>query len=186
MHGPGFDPNSYYYAPTWPTLPNVPVIDLVVATLKPRKRDAWRAARDYAMAAWSVSGLSLTLSQEWPMATYMNGITDEDFIDAIVPGYLTLARLPQKYGDRYAAGGWWPESDPGSIVGSYVNLGFWALGAWNRKFLLTHEMGHALGLKHSPYCAQRTGSVMCGTSWNTILPDAHDLASLRAYYGLES
>jgi hypothetical protein len=184
MHGPGFSATSYYYAPTWPTLPVVPVLDCVVSTLKPRKQAKWRAARDYALQAWEAAGLEL-VELEDPRAHYMTGITDEDFQRAIVPGYLTLARLPVKMADRYAAGGWWPATDPGSIVGVYINLGYWALGAWNQKFVLTHEMGHALGLKHSPYCS-RTGSVMCGTSWNTILPDAHDLASLRAYYGLES
>jgi Dual-action HEIGH metallo-peptidase len=183
VHGPGYDPAaSYYYAPTWAHLPTIPVVDKVANTLKPRKKDKWRAARDYAMAAWSAAGLDWYLVES-VIPQYMGGMTDQDFKDAIIPGTLTLARLPVKYGDRYAAGGWWPESNPGSIVGQYIDLGYWALGLWNRKFITTHEMGHALGLKHSPYCS-RTGSVMCGTAWNTIIPDAHDIESLRTYYNL--
>ena len=184
MHGPGKNTGgSYYYAPTWPALPNVWVWDGVVNTLKPRKKEKWRAARDYALSAWMACGLILVVHEELD-PHYMSGTTDQDFIDAIVPGFLTLARMPYGLGGPTstvpAAGGWWPEKDPGSIAGFNVNLSFWALLRWNQRYLLTHEIGHALGLKHS---TQRTSPVYYG-GWTSIKPDTHDVDSLRAYYEL--
>ena len=184
MHEPGWQNTTggYVYAPTWPQHGLVEIYDGVYGTLSSGRQAKWWETVKYALQQWSACGLNFRFSAFDDDPIRMSPDTDQDFISATVHPYATFARMTHKYGGVIlGAGGWWPApngTEQGSIAAFYIGATFWALGRWNQRFIVTHEIGHALGLKHntSQY------SVMYGKGWVRNEPDQHDIDALRWYY----
>lgn len=82
-----------------------------------------------------------------------------------------------------AVGTWLPETDPAALAAFYM-ANYWLHSNLVQAFRLTHELGHCLGLNHHLDAYSVMGITSTGYWMGTAQPDAHDLNSLRAYYGL--
>jgi len=113
---------------------------------------------------------------------HMEGDEEKWHQSVLVPGVLRLMDLRNMYPDANVGGMgyWYPETDPGSIAMVPMDY-FFASTVYERIRILTHEVGHALGLKH------RTDDPPVDTVMNDFenlsnVPDHHDIGALRNYY----
>lgn len=181
MHGPGT------YEPSYPDVPTIRVEDGVVGSLRFRKGRRWRKHRDRALALWEQAGLRFDVMEIEPLTfvglgepdhTPGGGVSSE-VVEKCVAGRITLVR--SKY--TPPAPKWWPTAWAywnRSVNGtaSFFHLERLKrsekLGAptyaWDRT--ICHEVGHNLGLDHGGR------GIMSGG----MVPNAHDLDSVRAYY----
>jgi len=186
MHGPASYAGGSYKAPTWPNLPVIGVLDTIVLGLGPVRRAIWRKLRDATLARWASAGLKFEVSEEPARYFLPFDISIEDETERLsrpmVQPYLRLAKMSALYGGTIeAVSTWLPGTDPASLVGIKMGLKFWTVDAFRRKYLLTHEIGHAIGLNHRPQF-ETNASVMNGRVGAYLTPDAHDIESLESYY----
>jgi len=186
MHGPRSTEGGSYKAPTWPDLPRIKVLDTIALGLGPLRRKLWRGLRDAALARWTQAGLTFKvlerLARDYPPFDVLIEDETERLSRPMVQPFLRLAQMSALYGGSIeAVATWLPGTDPASLVGIKMGLKFWTVDAFRRKFILTHEVGHALGLNHRPQ-NEINRSVMNGKVGAYLTPDDHDLQSLRDYY----
>jgi hypothetical protein len=106
---------------------------------------------------------------------------DDGLLVAMVQPCLRLMSMRDRYGGTIpAVATWLPQTDPAAFAAFYMP-DFWAQGSFIRASLLTHEVGHCLGLNHRTE-SPALKTVMNDTEYNSVDPDAHDLDSLRGYY----
>lgn len=188
MHGPASYSGGSYKAPTWPRLPAIDVLDTIAPALGPAHLALWRIYRSNALGRWARSGLRFPVKEDDPARypTFDLSIPDETarLQHPMVDGFLRLVRMPKLYGGSVeAVGTWLPATDPGAIVGIKLGLKFWSATIARRNYILTHEIGHCLGLNHNIGGRSVMGVTVSGYATGSV-PDAHDLDSLRAYYHL--
>jgi len=199
MHGPASDLGGSFKAPTWPRLPRISVLDTVAPVLGPIRRTMWRLQRDAALDRWETSGLVFGVVEGDPdrYPKFDPDYTDEitHLTGLMVHPFLRLMAMPHFYGSVYseeteswiggvqAAATWMPGGDPGSLMAVKLGKAFWLMNPYNRAYIMTHEIGHALGLNHRPQFEDNK-SVMSGSGRISINPDAHDIDSLKTYYSL--
>jgi hypothetical protein len=173
---------------TWPDYPEIEVLDTVAPSLKPKRQAKWRALRTGAVYAWAEAGIVFNVTEDDP-ADYpvMNpgDTSDAELERVIVQPYLRLLRMDALYGGSViGVAAWMPDTDPGSFAGFYLGDAFWRnLSPAFKRLVVTHEIGHALGLTHR---SDSKTSVMyfsaLGYAGSSDVPDPHDLDSLEAYY----
>ena len=186
MHGPGSTSGGSYKVPTWPDLPRIEVLDTIALGLGPLRRKLWRGLRDAALARWAQVGFKFVVKEDHAYKYPPFDVSIEDETERLsrpmVQPFLRLVKMSALYGGSIeAVATWLPGTDPASLVGIKMGLKFWTVDAFRRKFLLTHEVGHALGLNHRPQ-NEINRSVMNGKVGAYLTPDDHDLQSLRDYY----
>jgi hypothetical protein len=185
MHGPCSTTGGSLKCPEWPTLPSVPILDTVWPVLGAKRRVIWARQRGVMLTKWQGCGLKFPVTVDTPdkypvLDPDTMGLA-EGLAEAMVPGYLRLMMAPAKLGRSVEAFGDWRNG--GGLAAFKLGPAYWNQNPWNRAYMLTHEVGHALGLNHRPF-NDDNDSVMNGDARVSTNPDAHDLDSLRGYYNL--
>lgn len=188
MHGPASYAGGSYKAPTWPHLPRVDVLDTIAPSLGKLRRRLWRGYRDAAFERWEASGLWFSVIEDWAGYYPDFDLSIPDEIERLsrpmVQPKLRLCKMPGLYGGSIEAiATWLPGTDPAALAAFKMGLKFWTAVIFRRKYLLVHEIGHCLGLNHRPQ-DESNRSVMNGKVGGWLVPDMHDIESLRTYYGL--
>lgn len=138
----------------------------------------WHRANQFAVAAWNEAAAGSGLHLAWTAGTgdctpvpgriVVCGATSASLDDG--------ARLSRQGVTRIELG---PDRNQAHVdVATMVVCSDCRLGAYRRRVVATHELGHALGLRHTA----RLGSVMYPTGGPDV-PDAADVQGLQALYG---
>lgn len=182
MHGPGWPA----WEPKW-EFP-IPVLDTVARSLRPRRAEKWRKAREAGLAMWLPSGVTFNVVERSPDGyPKMDGtrLSEPGYIDTmLVPGYLRLMRAaPEASRDGFA---WWvwPQSggNPRAAASFFkISVRFWLRTAGSKAYVIGHEVGHCLGLNHRP---SGSGPVSAGIMGTGTRPDAHDIESVKEWNNL--
>lgn len=179
MHGPcSGTPGNQKWCPSFAS--PIPLLDDVLKTISPlrvRKRRRWRRARDAALALWGQAGVRFTVEEgpgarysyfdpEHPLDTYLTPF--------IIQGKVRLVRDVTPPGGRddmalFFGGGSVATFDLEKPVTDPIY-------EWPR--VVCHEVGHCLGLMHGT--TGKPPGVMLGG----LVPNSHDLDSIRGYYKL--
>jgi len=188
VHGPYPPPGTpIYKSPTWPHLPDhIDVLDTIAPVLGLARRRRWRKRRGMALDRWATAGLRFKVAEDdpenYPTLDPFGG--DEALPLAMHQPHLRLMSIPDLYGGSIpAVATWFPETNPGSLAAFYLP-DFWLHSDYVQAYRITHEIGHCLGLNHHTNAPSVMGVTPSGYWMGTVKPDAHDLGSLRSYYGL--
>jgi hypothetical protein len=163
------------------------VLDTVALELKPRRAKQWRGLRDGALGHWAAAGLMFTIVEdqaaEYPVFD-PNDLRDAQLEEMMVQPYLRLMRMSAPYaGSIPAIGTWMPATDPAAFAAFYLGASFWLTLARIRKYRVTHEIGHCLGLNHTTVGSSVMYVSPTGFWSGNTEPDVHDIDSMKAYYG---
>jgi predicted Zn-dependent protease len=76
----------------------------------------------------------------------------------------------------------WPDYE-GAVCLFQVNRTWWhSFSPFRRKAIVTHELGHALGLNHRSDAKASVMYSVGGIGLYSATPDDHDIESLEGYY----
>jgi len=139
-----------------------------------------------ALDRWATVGLRFEVHEDepegYPILDPFGG--DEGLPVAMVQPFLRLMSIPDLYGGSIpAVATWFPETNPGALAAFYLP-DFWLHSDMVQAYRITHELGHCLGLNHHTNALSVMGVTPSGYWMGTVQPDAHDLGSLRTFYGL--
>jgi len=172
MHGPS--PSLVHPFDEYPV---VTVVDSVVTTLEGTRRRQWKRRREYALAEWGKAGIAFWVERGFGPYYDPSMWDKDDGEHMLIPHTIHLVPGTSGFEGSNIPGVGWLFPTGGFAWWNMPYL--WSQSTSWQKYAVTHEIGHALGLGHSPEVA----SVMRSASANwSIKPDAHDLKSLVDFY----
>lgn len=133
--------------PHYPRVPTLEVVDLAAKSLRPKRRDFWRDAREYALGQWSDVGFDITVFEDVGQRAYEPGTITIDVCDTQdgTKGQTDFgATVPNENGYQEPwRGVAWVHFDT-EWFGTYFRN-------WQKvpvRKIIGHEFGHALAFGH--------------------------------------
>jgi hypothetical protein len=157
------------------------VLDTIAPTLGRLRRRLWRKHRDAALDQWSRAGLWFNVVEDdpekYPKIDDMEAVNSAEYLCGLmVFGKLRLMKSPGQLGGTVEAFADWRCG--GGLAAFKMGKAFWLAPSYRKRYVVTHEIGHALGLNHNMFFG---GGVM-SQPYSADRPDTHDIDSLREYY----